>query len=78
MGMGRRGFGASPSNASEHIISVSELQAGGAATWRGAVAGYHIESWSDPERAYVAISDIDASELADFARAFRAAEPPPP
>jgi anti-sigma factor RsiW len=54
------------------------LPAGGAATWRGAVAGYHIESWSDPERAYVAISDIDASELADFARAFRAAEPPPP
>ncbi|MDE3177317.1 MAG: anti-sigma factor, partial [Pseudomonadota bacterium] len=54
----------------EHLISVSELPlaqgGGGAAT----LAGYHIERWRDGERAYVAVSDIDAPELAAFAAAF--------
>jgi anti-sigma factor RsiW len=59
----------------EHLISVSELalsEAGGGAT---ALDGYHVERWRDGERAYVAISDIDASELAAFVATFRRAVP---
>jgi len=62
----------------EHFISVSELPLRDARSWRGAVEGYHVESWADSERAYVAISDIDAPELADFAEAFRRADRPGP
>ena len=62
----------------EHFISVSELPLRDARSWRGAVEGYHVESWADAERAYVAVSDIDASELADFAEAFRRADQPDP
>jgi anti-sigma factor RsiW len=62
----------------EHFISVSELPLRDAHSWRGAVEGYHVESWADAERAYVAVSDIDAPELADFAEAFRRADQPDP
>jgi anti-sigma factor RsiW len=58
----------------EHFISVSELPLRDARSWRGAVEGYHVESWADAERAYVAVSDIDAPDLADFAEAFRRAD----
>ena len=54
----------------EHLISVSELplaQGGGAAA---SLDGYRVERWRDGERAYIAISDIDAAELAAFAAAF--------
>lgn len=56
----------------EHFISVSELPLN-AARRAGAASldGYHIERWSDPERAYVAISDLDAADLAAFAEDFR-------
>jgi anti-sigma factor RsiW len=62
----------------EHFISVSELPLRDARSWRGAVEGYHVESWADSERAYVAISDIDAPDLTDFAEAFRRADRPDP
>ncbi len=62
----------------ERVISVSDLPAAGAPGWRGAVDGYHVERWADSERAYVAISDIDAPELSAFAEAFRGAERAPP
>ena len=59
----------------EHFISVSELPAGrGAQPWRGSVDGFHVERWVDSERAYVAISDLDASDLSGFVEAFRAAQ----
>jgi len=59
----------------EHFISVSELPSGrGARSWRGPVDGFHVERWADSERAYVAISDIDAPELSAFVEAFRAAQ----
>ncbi len=59
----------------EHFISVSELPAGrGAQAWRGSVDGFHVERWADSERAYVAVSDIDAPELSAFVAAFRAAQ----
>jgi len=55
----------------KHLISVSELplsQSGGGAT---ALDGYHVERWRDSERAYVAVSDIEAPELAAFVVSFR-------
>jgi anti-sigma factor RsiW len=59
----------------EHFISVSELPAGrGVQSWRGSVEGFHVERWADSERAYVAISDIDAPDLSAFVEAFRAAQ----
>lgn len=59
----------------EHFISVSELPAGGGAPpWSGPVDGFHVERWTDPERVYVAISDLDAPELSAFVEAFRAAQ----
>jgi len=45
-------------------------------SWRGTVEGYHVGRWTDTERAYVAVSDIDAPELAAFAEAFRRADRP--
>jgi anti-sigma factor RsiW len=57
--------------AGKHLISVSELplsQGGGGAT---TLDGYHVERWRDTERAYVAVSDIEAPELAAFAASFR-------
>lgn len=62
----------------EHFISVSELPLGGGAAQAtpapGSLDGYHIERWADAERAYVAISDLDAADLAAFAELFRRAE----
>ena len=59
----------------EHFISVSELPAGrGAQPWRGSIDGFHVERWADSERAYVAVSDLDASDLSAFVEAFRAAQ----
>lgn len=55
----------------EHLISVSELPLSQAAGGATALEGYHVERWRDGERAYIAISDIDASELAAFAELFR-------
>lgn len=62
----------------EHIVTVSELPlAEGAGSGAEAMDGFHVERWSDRERAYVAISDLDASELAHFAEAFRRAQANP-
>ena len=62
----------------EHVISVSELPLA-SASGAGALAmeGFHIERWRDRERAYIAVSDIDAPDLADFAQAFRRAQATP-
>jgi len=38
--------------------------------------GYHIVRWRDRERAYVAISDLDADELKTFAAEFEKRTPP--
>jgi anti-sigma factor RsiW len=59
----------------EHFIAVSELPVGrGMQPWRGSVDGFHFERWADTERAYVAVSDIDAPDLSAFVEAFRAAQ----
>ena len=55
----------------EHLISVSELPLSEASDGFATLEGYHIVRWRDHERGYVAISDLDAAELAVFAAVFR-------
>jgi anti-sigma factor RsiW len=61
----------------EHWIALTEtplsLGEDGAEARAGALHGFHMVRWADRERAYVAISDIDADELAAFVDAFRTA-----
>jgi len=61
----------------EHWIAVAELPlslAGAAANSREqTLEGFRLVRWADRERGYVAVSDIDADELAAFVVAFRAA-----
>jgi anti-sigma factor RsiW len=61
----------------EHWIALTEaplsLGDGGLEPQAGTLHGFHMVRWADRERAYVAISDIDADELSAFASAFRAA-----
>jgi anti-sigma factor RsiW len=59
----------------EHVVAVTELPAdaklargtGGIET----LDGYHVARWSDPNLAYVAVSDMDEKALSDFIEAFR-------
>jgi anti-sigma factor RsiW len=60
----------------EHRIEVTELPLSGRAGETIATSGldgYHVARWSDFDRAYVAVTDLPESELADFVAAFRAA-----
>ena len=60
----------------QHLISLSAVPAGQKlATPRGQIAGYNILSWIDDGIAYWAVSDLAASDLDNFAKAFRAASP---
>jgi anti-sigma factor RsiW len=38
------------------------------------IDGYHVARWSDPNLAYIAVSDMDEKTLADFVTAFRQAQ----
>jgi anti-sigma factor RsiW len=61
-----------------HLISLSAVPAGRdgilAAAHR-AIAGYNLLSWTDNGVAYWAVSDLAATDLDAFAKAFRAASP---
>jgi anti-sigma factor RsiW len=60
----------------EHRIEVTELPLAGKTSepvTRSGFEGYHVVRWSDGDRAYVAVSDLPATELADFVALFRAA-----
>ena len=60
----------------EHRIEVTELALTGEkqeAVRLRSLDGYHLAHWSDSDRAYVAVSDLPESELADFVALFRAA-----
>jgi anti-sigma factor RsiW len=61
----------------EHWIALTELplslSVGAPEAREGTLDGFHLFRWADRERAYVAVSDIDADELSAFAAAFRAA-----
>jgi anti-sigma factor RsiW len=60
----------------QHLISLSEVPAGRTiATPRDQIAGYNVVSWTDKGIAYWAVSDVAATDLDAFAKAFRAASP---
>jgi anti-sigma factor RsiW len=42
---------------------------------RRTIAGFNVLEWSDSGVRYWAVSDLGASDLDSFAKAFRAAEP---
>jgi anti-sigma factor RsiW len=59
----------------EHRIDVTELALSGPDDGKvrlESFEGYHVARWSDADRAYVAVTDLPASELADFVTLFRA------
>ncbi len=61
----------------EHMVAVTELPLDApAARSEGieTIDGYHVARWKDAKLAYVAVSDMDAKTLAEFAAAFRAAQ----
>jgi anti-sigma factor RsiW len=64
----------------EHLVAVTELpsDAKGARSGEGTetIDGYHVARWSDPNLAYIAVSDMDEKTLADFVAAFRQAQKP--
>ena len=61
----------------EHWIALTEtplsLGEAGLEAQAGTLHGFHMVRWADRERAYLAVSDIDADELSAFVAAFRAA-----
>jgi anti-sigma factor RsiW len=60
--------------ARQHVISVSATPAARASVPR-AIKGYNLVEWTDNGLAYWAVSDLGASDLEAFARAFREATP---
>jgi anti-sigma factor RsiW len=64
----------------EHLIAVTELplDARGARAGGGieTIDGFHVARWSDANMSYIAVSDIDEKELADFVAAFQQAQKP--
>lgn len=60
----------------EHRIEVTELPLTGSPrdkTKMSSLDGFHVARWSDSDRAYVAVTDMPESELAEFVTQFRAA-----
>jgi anti-sigma factor RsiW len=64
----------------EHLVAVTELPSGAKVARPGegteTIDGYHVARWSDPNLAYIAVSDMDEKTLADFVTAFRQAQKP--
>jgi len=60
----------------EHLISVTELPLSSAGEGTATLEGYHVVRWRDRERAYIAISDLDADELKTFTAEFEKRTPP--
>ncbi len=61
-----------------HVISVTALPASGrAGAQPRPINGYNIVTWTDGPFAYWAVSDLAASELESFAKAFRAGDGEP-
>ena len=64
----------------EHLVAVTELALSAkGARGTGAIEtidGYHVARWSDPNLAYVAVSDMDEKALGEFVEAFRRAQKP--
>ncbi|HLN38006.1 MAG TPA: hypothetical protein VK337_09510, partial [Xanthobacteraceae bacterium] len=64
----------------EHLVAVTELPSGAKVARPGegteTIDGYHVARWSDPNLAYIAVSDMDEKTLADFVTAFHQAQKP--
>jgi anti-sigma factor RsiW len=60
-----------------HVISLTAAPSKLGVTAPPAIDGYNIVDWTDGNLTYWAVSDLSASELEDFARAFRAGEAEP-
>jgi anti-sigma factor RsiW len=60
----------------QHLISLTAVPATGV-KWpaRRTIAGFNVLDWSDNDVRYWAVSDLGASDLDSFAKAFREAEP---
>jgi anti-sigma factor RsiW len=60
----------------QHLISLTAVPATSvSAPARQTIAGFNVLEWSDGGVRYWAVSDLGASDLDSFAKAFRAAEP---
>jgi anti-sigma factor RsiW len=60
----------------QHLISLSAIPATGVKSpARRTIAGFNVLDWSDNGVHYWAVSDLGASDLDSFAKAFRAADP---
>jgi anti-sigma factor RsiW len=60
----------------QHLISVTALPADGVKSpARRTIAGFNVLDWSDSAVHYWAVSDLGATDLDGFAKAFREAEP---
>jgi anti-sigma factor RsiW len=60
----------------EHLISLTAVPATAVKSpARRAIAGFNVLDWSDNSVHYWAVSDLGATDLDGFAKAFRAAEP---
>ncbi len=60
----------------EHLVAVTELPldargARGGAGGVEAIDGYHVARWRDADLAFIAVSDMDETALAEFVAAFR-------
>jgi anti-sigma factor RsiW len=64
----------------EHLVAVTELpldaKGARAANAVETIDGYHVARWSEPNLAYIAVSDMDEKTLADFVTAFRQTQKP--
>jgi anti-sigma factor RsiW len=60
----------------QHLISLTAVPTTGVKSpARRTIAGFNVLDWSDNDVRYWAVSDLGASDLDSFAKAFRAAEP---
>jgi anti-sigma factor RsiW len=60
----------------QHLISLTAVPAASVnAPARRTIAGFNVLEWSENGMRYWAVSDLGASDLDSFAKAFRAAEP---
>ncbi len=57
----------------KHLISVTEMQGGGAAAPTRAADGYHVIAWRAGGVSYWAVSDVELDELRKFVKLFQAA-----
>ncbi|HWD39658.1 MAG TPA: zf-HC2 domain-containing protein [Fimbriimonas sp.] len=58
----------------KHLINLFVFPASGATMWLEDRQGYHLLSWNEGELEYVAVSDVDSSDLKQFKADYQTAE----